>query len=104
MSNVEFRATFHVLAQAMTTQQNREISVAVNPNVGTTTSRVRDFTRMYPCEFYGYKVEKDPQVFIDEDYKVLMIMRVTSMEKAEFVSYKHKGVSQICFNQWREWR
>lgn len=35
-----------------------------------------------PPEFDGSKVGKDPKVFIDEVYKVLMIMVVTSVEKS----------------------
>ena len=59
----------------------------MNPNVGTTATRVRDSTRMNPPEFHGSKVEEDPQEFIDEVYKVLMIMGVTPVEKAELAVY-----------------
>ncbi|XP_049372511.1 uncharacterized protein LOC125837430 [Solanum verrucosum] len=88
----------------MTTQTNREIVVPINPNAGTTTTRVRDFTRMNPPEFHGSKVEKDPQKFTNELYKVLMIMGVTPVEKAEFAAYQLKGVSQVWFNQLKEER
>ncbi|WMV41072.1 hypothetical protein MTR67_034457 [Solanum verrucosum] len=81
VTNVEFRDAFQVLAQAMNTQANREVVAPVNRNVGTTTTRVRDFTRMNTPEFHGSKVEEDPQEFIDDVYKVLMFMRVTSVEK-----------------------
>lgn len=67
----------------------------MNLNVGTTLSRVRDFTRMNPSEFHGFKVEKDPQELIDEMYKVLMFIRVTPMEKAELTAYKLNCVFQI---------
>ncbi|WMV55302.1 hypothetical protein MTR67_048687 [Solanum verrucosum] len=59
---------------------------------------------MNPPEFHGYKVEKDPQEFIDEVYKVLMIMGVTQVEKKELTAYQLKGVVQIWFNQWKEGR
>jgi len=36
---------------------------------------------MNPLEFHGSKVEEDPEEFIDEVYKILMIMGVTPVEK-----------------------
>ncbi|WMV24398.1 hypothetical protein MTR67_017783 [Solanum verrucosum] len=48
--------------------------------MGTTATRVRDFTGMNPLEFHGSKVEEDPQQLIDE------------------------GVAQSWFNQWKEER
>ena len=36
----------------------------MNPNVGMTTSKVRDITRMNLSEFYGSNVEEDPQTFL----------------------------------------
>ncbi|WMV24231.1 hypothetical protein MTR67_017616 [Solanum verrucosum] len=68
----------------MTAKANMDVVVSVNPNVGTTSSKLRGFTRMNPPEFHGSKVEKDPQEFIDKVYKVLMIMGVTPLEKTEF--------------------
>lgn len=53
----------------------------MNPNVGMTTTRERDLTTMNPLEFHGYMVQDDPQEFIDEVYKGLMIMGVTVVEK-----------------------
>uniref|UniRef100_M1DHJ3 Gag-pol protein n=1 Tax=Solanum tuberosum TaxID=4113 RepID=M1DHJ3_SOLTU len=66
VTNTEFRVDFQVLAHAMTTQVNREVVVPKYPNVGTTTTRVRDFTRMNPLEFHGSKVKEDSQEFIDD--------------------------------------
>lgn len=45
----------------MASQENREGVVPINPNAGTMTSRVREFTWMNPRIFYGAKVDKVPQ-------------------------------------------
>ncbi|WMV25569.1 hypothetical protein MTR67_018954 [Solanum verrucosum] len=57
---------------------------------------------MNPLEFHGSKVEEHPQEFINEVYKVLMIMGVTLVEKVEFADFQLKSVSQVWFNQWKE--
>ncbi|WMV50964.1 hypothetical protein MTR67_044349 [Solanum verrucosum] len=104
VTNDEFQAAFHALFQAMTAQANREVVDLVNPRVDTVTTRVRDFTSINPSEFHGSKVEEDPQEIIDGVYKVLMIMGVMPVEKAESATYHLKGVSQMWFNQWKEER
>ncbi|WMV29170.1 hypothetical protein MTR67_022555 [Solanum verrucosum] len=60
--------------------------------------------RMNPPEFYGSKMNEDPQEFIDEVHKMLDIMGVTPVEKAELAAYQLKGVAQVWFNQWKETR
>ena len=69
MSNVEIRLAIHSLTQVLTTQVARDARVQVNLYANTTTSRIRNFTRMNPPTFYGSKVEEDPQEFIDEGFK-----------------------------------
>ena len=56
---------------------------------------------MNPPTFYGTKVDEDPQVFIDEVFKVVDVMGVTPREKAELVAYQLKDVDQVRFEQWR---
>ena len=65
------------------------------------TSRLRDFVRMNPPNFLVSKVGEDPQEFIDEVYKIVHAMGVTSWEKAEFVTYQLKNVAQVWYTQWK---
>ena len=41
---------------------------------------------MNPHTLYGSKVEEDPQEFIDEIYKILYSMGLTTSEKAELAT------------------
>ena len=49
----------------MTTQINKDIGPRVNALKSTMTSRLRDFSRINPRIFLGYKVGEDPQEFLD---------------------------------------
>ncbi|WMV18882.1 hypothetical protein MTR67_012267 [Solanum verrucosum] len=90
MSDVEVRSDLLLLAQAvtnqakaMTAQANRDVGIHVNPNVNSTTSRLRDLVSMNPPEFLSSKVGEDPQEFVDEVYKIHNSMGVTSVEKVD---------------------
>ena len=50
---------------------------------------------MNPPNFYGFKVEKDPQGFIDEVFKVLNAMGVSYKEKEELSAYQFKDVDGV---------
>lgn len=57
MTNPIFRDVFQVLVQAVKSQANKEVPIPTNPNIGTITSRVRDFTQMNSQEFNGSEIE-----------------------------------------------
>lgn len=74
---------------------NQARLVVPPPHVPTPATRVRDFTRINPPKLYSSKVDEDAQEFIDEIYKVLAIMEVSSEEKVELVAYQLKGMAQV---------
>ncbi|KAH0670724.1 hypothetical protein KY285_025700 [Solanum tuberosum] len=102
MTNVEIRSAFLILAQSMMAQTNRDVGAHVNPSGNSTASRLRDFTRMNPLIFFGSNVGEDPQDFVEEVYKIIDVMGVTSIEKADLATYQLKGVSQAWFTQWKK--
>ena len=57
---------------------------------------------MNPPTFYGSKVSKDLQEFIDEVYTILYAMGVSSSENAELFTYKLKDISLSLYMQWRD--
>ena len=76
----------------------------MNHYVNTTSSRIRDITRMNPPTFYSSKVKEDPQGFIDEVFNVLDAMVVSSQEKAELAAYQLKDVAQVWYEKWKNER
>ncbi|WMV45581.1 hypothetical protein MTR67_038966 [Solanum verrucosum] len=82
--------------QALITQANGEVVVAVNPNVALAVSKVRNFTRMYLPEFHRSKVEEDPQEVIDEVYMVLMIMGARPVEKVKLLLINLRVLFKFC--------
>ena len=58
-----------------------------NPIGAMGVTRVREFLRINPPEFYDSKVDEHPNVFIDEVHKVLAIMGVFSNKEEDFSTY-----------------
>ena len=57
-----------------------------------------------PPIFYGSMVEVDAQGFVDEVFKVLDAMGVTSQEKSEVATYQLKDVTPVWYEQWKDER
>ena len=49
--------------------------------------------------FFGYNVGEDPQDFLDEVYKIVHAIGMTSREKTELASYQMKDIGQVWFTQ-----
>ena len=52
---------------------------------------------MNPWMLFGSKVNEYPQDFLDDVYKILCAMGVSSNEKAELSSYQLKDVAQTWY-------
>ena len=65
-------------------------------------SRLRDFNRMNPPTFFGSKIGEDPNEFIDEVYKILFAMGLSTIEKDNLATYQLKDVARAWFVQWRD--
>ena len=81
-------------AQAMKAQENRDVVPRPHQQVTTMASLLRDFCLMNPPGFYGSMVEEDLQEFIDEVYKMLLAMDLTTIRKAELSTYQLNDVAQ----------
>ena len=66
---------------------NREVGPRVTKQANNMDIRLRDFTGMNPPMFFGSMWDEDPQDFLDEVYKILYAMGMTSIDKAELVDY-----------------
>ena len=55
-----------------------------------------------PPGIYGSKVDKHPNGFIGEAYKVFSIMGVSSIKKVDLASYQLKDVAQILYGQLKD--
>ena len=107
----DIRATFIKISQAitteaqiiitqdqlMTTQDNREVVPLGNQHVSSMASLLRDLTSMNLPTLYGSKVKVDTQEFIDEFYKILYVMGLTTSEKAELSTYQLKDVARTWY-------
>ncbi|TMX04217.1 hypothetical protein EJD97_010646 [Solanum chilense] len=49
-----------ILAQAITTEANREVVPRANQHFGSMASSLRDLARINPPTFYGSQVKEDP--------------------------------------------
>ena len=78
MTYEEIRRALVILAQVMITQENKEMGPRMNSLEITMTPSLRDFVRMNPPIILGYKVGDDFQALLNEVYKIVHPMEVTS--------------------------
>lgn len=88
--------------KAMTGQGNLDNLPREYQHIGFMASRLGDFTMMNSPIFYGYIVEDDPQVLIDETYKILYGMGFTTSYKDDLATYQPKDVAQTWYIEWRQ--
>ncbi|TMX05622.1 hypothetical protein EJD97_014308 [Solanum chilense] len=90
-------------SQSMTAQAKLEVLPRANQHVCNMASRLRDFTRMNRPTFYGSKVEEHPYEFIDEIYKILHAVGLSTSEKVDLATYllklfpKEKRESKVVY-------
>lgn len=81
MSNIEKREAIHSVTQVLSTQVASDTREQVIPNSRTTASGIRYFTRMNPPTLFGSKVKKYLKWFIDEVFKLIEAMGVSSKKR-----------------------
>ena len=57
---------------------------------------------MNPPMHFGWKVDEDPQNFLDVVYYILLTIGVCTIEKAEVAGYQLKDVAKTLYNQWKD--
>ena len=57
---------------------------------------------MNPPTLYGCKVDKDPQYFIDEVYKILFAMGFSTSEKVKLSIYQLNNVAQTWYVKYKD--
>ena len=92
-SLIQLAKVSSVQAKAMMAQANRELVPRPKQQVTIVASRLRELTRMNPPIFYRSKVDKYPQEFRDEVTKILLVMGLSTSEKAELATYQLKDVA-----------
>ena len=85
LSDRDIREALLALARAVTTQLNLSMAPRENVVESTLTSRLRDFISINPPIFLVSKVGEDPQEFIDEVYKIVHGIGITSRIKQSWI-------------------
>lgn len=49
--------------------------------------------------YYGTKFDEDLVQFINESYRIIVVMRVPLEEKVELVGYQLKGIDKVWYDQ-----
>lgn len=93
-----------LLDQALTMQANGGVVAQENLirwQIEMVASKIMEFLKMNPLEFGGSQVEEHQNDLIDEFYKVVLIMGVTSVGKVPLASCQLKEFAQLWYEQWK---
>ncbi|TMW94998.1 hypothetical protein EJD97_009503 [Solanum chilense] len=74
-----------------------QMSQAITTQAEAATTQAQAMTAQANREVY-----ENPQEFIDEVYKILLAMGLSTSEKAKLATYQLKDVSQTWYVQWRD--
>lgn len=81
--------------RALKTLENKDMGPRVNALESTMTSKLKDFVWMNSHTFLLSKVGEFPQEFLDEVYKIVHDIVVSSREKAELVHTIERYCSSV---------
>ena len=94
ISHAEFWAAFQELAQAVTVNIQANPALAPQQQGGDSdATKICNFMRINPLEFYGSKSDEDPQLFLEEVRKITQVMHVSEDHSVELAAYRLKDLA-----------
>ena len=89
VSHAKFWAAFQALDQDVTVNVQANLAPAPQQQGGdSAATRIHDFMQMNPPKFYGSKSDEDPQLFLEEVWKITQVMHVSEERSVELAVYR----------------
>ena len=73
-------------SQTSRDQDKKKVASQDNQHASAMATRLRDFTTINFVLFFGTDVDEYPQEFLDEVYKILFAMGLSTIEKLELAA------------------